>query len=755
SGGGAANYTLTRLDGVLTVVTKTVPTITWANPAAITYGTALSTTQLNATANVPGDFSYSVAMGEVLGAGERSITVSFSPIDSVNYSTASRTVTLLVNKAPLTARAEDKSMSLGGAVPALTISYSGFVHGESATVISPPTAVLSNTTLSTTGAYDINLTGGSAANYELTLVKGTLTVMDKQLPVITWPAPEAIVYGTPLTNTQLNAAAQVAGSFTYSPTAGTVPAAGSATLTVTFNPQDTATYASATQSVTLTVNKASLTATAENKSKVQGAANPALTVAYSGFVNEDTAASITPPSIATTATTASAPGMYAITLSGGGASNYTLTRLDGVLTVVTKTVPTITWVNPAAITYGTALSATQLNATANVPGEFIYNPSVGTRLEAGARPLSVTFTPTDTTNYSPATRTVNLTVNKAPLVVLAEDKSKSQGDDNPALTIRYSGFVNGESETLVTAPTLSTSATKVSAAGNYDISLSGGAASNYALILVPGVLRVTPGQIPVINSHPNSMSVTAPGATVTFSVGASGEPAPAYQWYRNGVALEGKTQSFLTLINAQVSNTGWYWAVVTNSAGSVTSRAAVFEIRQPGNSATHAVVGNGFVSGQPVTVVNNLTYTGTASALTWKVLLPPGWKFVSSDATTATKKPSADQVDLIEWEWANPPAGSVTFRYTVAPPNSSVDALQIVGLAGVVSGNSLQFMVQPDPLEVGKISKHSADSNQDGRISLVELTRVIELYNYRSGTTRTGQYKPQAGTEDGFAPGPQ
>jgi alpha-tubulin suppressor-like RCC1 family protein len=49
--------------------------------------------------------------------------------------------------------------------------------------------------------------------------------------------------------------------------------------------------------------------------------------------------------------------------------------------------------------------------------------------------------------------------------------------------------------------------------------------------------------------------------------------------------------------------------------------------------------------------------------------------------------------------------------------------------------------------------RHSADSNGDGEIGLSELTRVIELYNYRSGTTRTGDYKPSAGTEDGFAPG--
>ena len=49
---------------------------------------------------------------------------------------------------------------------------------------------------------------------------------------------------------------------------------------------------------------------------------------------------------------------------------------------------------------------------------------------------------------------------------------------------------------------------------------------------------------------------------------------------------------------------------------------------------------------------------------------------------------------------------------------------------------------------------HSADTARDGRLSLVELTRVIELYNTRSGSTRTGAYRVQAGSEDGFAPGP-
>ena len=63
-------------------------------------------------------------------------------------------------------------------------------------------------------------------------------------------------------------------------------------------------------------------------------------------------------------------------------------------------------------------------------------------------------------------------------------------------------------------------------------------------------------------------------------------------------------------------------------------------------------------------------------------------------------------------------------------------------------------MIASNSASVTLTRYHSADSDRDGKLSLFELTRVIELYNYRSGTTRTGQYHVQAGTEDGFAPGP-
>jgi hypothetical protein len=80
---------------------------------------------------------------------------------------------------------------------------------------------------------------------------------------------------------------------------------------------------------------------------------------------------------------------------------------------VSQATPTITWANPAPITYGTALSGTQLNASASVAGTFTYNPAAGTVLTAGNHALSVKFNPTDSIDYTPVAASVTLQVNQA------------------------------------------------------------------------------------------------------------------------------------------------------------------------------------------------------------------------------------------------------------------------------------------------------------------------------------------------------
>jgi uncharacterized protein (TIGR02145 family) len=159
-------------------------------------------------------------------------------------------------------------------------------------------------------------------------------------PVITWANPADIIYGTLLSATQLNATADVSGTFIYTPPAGTKLSVGAnQDLKVDFTPTDANKYNTASKTVKINV------------------------------------------------------------------------------TPFNKKDPVITWANPADINYGMLLSATQLNATADVPGTFVYTPPVGTKLNEGSNQnLKVDFTPTDTTNYNLASKIVIINVT-APITV--------------------------------------------------------------------------------------------------------------------------------------------------------------------------------------------------------------------------------------------------------------------------------------------------------------------------------------------------
>jgi hypothetical protein len=84
------------------IVDKGTPILTWVNPAPITYGKPLSSIQLKAKANVPGNFVYTPGSGTVLNAGLHILNVIFTPTDAVRYNTAAISVPLAVNKAAAT-----------------------------------------------------------------------------------------------------------------------------------------------------------------------------------------------------------------------------------------------------------------------------------------------------------------------------------------------------------------------------------------------------------------------------------------------------------------------------------------------------------------------------------------------------------------------------------------------------------------------------------------------------------------------------
>src|SRR5947207_14519480 len=114
--------------------------------------------------------------------------------------------------------------------------------------------------------------------------------------------------------------------------------------------------------------------------------------------------------------------------------------------MVNKKTPTINWSDPPDITYGTALSATQLDATATYPGAgggavtgtYTYTPDVGAVLNAGNNQvLSVDFTPADTSTYNRVTGTiVHINVLKKTLTAsIVNDPTRPyNGNTNATLT---------------------------------------------------------------------------------------------------------------------------------------------------------------------------------------------------------------------------------------------------------------------------------------------------------------------------------
>lgn len=109
------------------------------------------------------------------------------------------------------------------------------------------------------------------------------------------------------------------------------------------------------------------------------------------------------------------------TLAGSFNFNLTATDVNGCSSEATlftlsvnKGTPVITWVPPAPIAQGTALSLAQLDATTNITGSFTYTPAAGTVLSPGlGQTLSVLFTPSDSADYNTATASVQITVNPA------------------------------------------------------------------------------------------------------------------------------------------------------------------------------------------------------------------------------------------------------------------------------------------------------------------------------------------------------
>jgi hypothetical protein len=464
-------------------VFKATPTITWNTPSAISYYTALTAAQLNATANIAGTFVYSPGLGHIFNAGTHSITVTFTPVDTTNYNSATRQTELVVNKITVTPSniywSTPSSIVYGVALSGTQLNALARISSTDATSPAIPSNSSSYVyspvlgTVLAVGTHNLTVTfvSSDSTNFTVTPVQKVVTIsVVAQAPPITWNTPAAITYGTLLSSTQLNATSTIAGlTYTYTPTFGALLNAGTRTLslTVSGNPN----YASTTVTREILVNKAasSITFTSPTSGRVgdhillttekTGSTSPVVyssaSTAIINIINVNRANLLT----AGTASVTAQVEEDANFLAAARSQNITITR--GLSTV------TITSTNSTKVGNTFTLAATATGSTGQISFSSsnanllsITGGSIATALGSGQ--VTLTASVAATANYDSGSSTQTITIAK--------------GDSNIA-SINMVNLFQGETSTITTQRTGSTGAITYTSSNPAVISISGNIAT--------------------------------------------------------------------------------------------------------------------------------------------------------------------------------------------------------------------------------------------------------------------------------------
>ena len=269
--------------------------------------------------------------------------------------------------------------------------------------------------------------------------------------------------------------------------------------------------------VAVTIAKAPLTATADDKVVIYGDSVPEYTVTYAGWQGTDDASVLTG---AIAYDCAYAPtsnvGNYTIAIAGVDAANYAITFIDGKVTVNQASL-TITAVNDT-VTYGDAAPVYTVTyagfkntddeaviSDLTITSEYLVTSNVGN--------YDIVPDSAKAMNYAISYTKGTLNVNQAPLTITADNKTVEYGEVAPEFTASYEGWKNNDSTSVVSGLVFGCEYVVTSNVGNYDIVPSGATATNYAISFVKGTLTVTKAPL----------MITADDKTVEY-----GEQAPAF-----------------------------------------------------------------------------------------------------------------------------------------------------------------------------------------------------------------------------------
>lgn len=398
--------------------------------------------------------------------------------------------TLTVTKAPLSISAGNYTKKQGDAMPVFKASYAGFKNGEDESVLTKqPVFSCDANEASAPAEYAVTISGVDAENYDISYEQGRLTVVEADAVVVRAKSysrqygDENPVFEFETEGAALDGTPEIVCSAAINTPVGT--------YTIEVKQGSVKNYNVHFENGTLTVTKVPLTIFAGNYTKKQGDAMPVFKASYVGFKNgEDESVLRKQPAFSCEANETSAPADYAVTVSDAEAENYDISYEQGRLTV-TDADAVVVRAKSYSRVYGDAnpvfefeTEGTVLDGTPEIICSADKSSQVGS--------YTIEVRQGSIKNYNVHFENGSLAISKASLTISAGNYTKKQGDAMPEFKANYTGFKNGEDESVLTKrPTFETTATVESAPGEYPITVSGVEADNYEVkSYIAGTLTV-------------------------------------------------------------------------------------------------------------------------------------------------------------------------------------------------------------------------------------------------------------------------
>jgi len=452
-----------------------------------------------------GELQFSGAAKDAINVG--SYTIIPSGLTAANYNIDYDEGTLVIFPATLTVTADDKSKVYDKQVfTGFTVQYSGFAEGEDQSVLTGNLEFYGDALSEVNvGQYTIIPEGLSATNYSIDYVPGTLTITPAALTISA--DNKTKVYDKQVFPAFTVSYDGFAGSDSESDLQGTLSFSGDAFTAVNVGtweiiPEglESTNYNIIRVNGSLEITPASLTVTADDKSKVYDAAIfTDFTASYSGFAGSDGPGDLDGAlTFGGDAASAVNVGTYTITPGGLLSDNYNISYNSGALNI-TKAVLTITAEDKSKDYDGQAFTGFTVVYDGFVGGEdeTSLEGSLsfdGTAVDAvNAGDYEIIPQGYSSQNYDISYVSGEFIISTVALIVTADNKSKPyDGQEFTDFTVSYAGFVTGENEGDLQG-TLSFAEPAVGAinAGSYTIQPQGLTSNNYNISYVNGELTIT------------------------------------------------------------------------------------------------------------------------------------------------------------------------------------------------------------------------------------------------------------------------